>query len=72
MPSLELYYKPGTFIYGVAMFHQLHCLVSFFYYQENYIDGHANELVQDVLRRSYYPYVTTCDPGPSEDTSMQS
>ncbi len=24
--NLELYYKPGYYRYGVAMFHQVHCL----------------------------------------------
>lgn len=28
VPSLELYYDGGHYIYGLNMFHQIHCLVS--------------------------------------------
>lgn len=28
MPSLELYYDRGHYLYGLNMFHQIHCLVS--------------------------------------------
>ena len=27
VPSVELYYDPGYYLYGLNMFHQLHCLV---------------------------------------------
>jgi hypothetical protein len=28
VPSVEIYYEPGHYIYGLNMFHQMHCLVS--------------------------------------------
>lgn len=28
VPTLELYYDPGYYLYGVSVFHQMHCLVS--------------------------------------------
>lgn len=28
VPSVELYYEPGKYLYGLNMFHQIHCLVS--------------------------------------------
>lgn len=28
IPTIELFYEPGYYLYGVSVFHQIHCLVS--------------------------------------------